>query len=268
MFRASSLSTQIHTRKFLLANLSRNILQSNLHRDNKNSEVIPIRTNYTSSTNSQISNLEKCILAVSSALTAFCDPGRGDMIATLGETTGSIFINRMRDHMLRDKTGRRILRERPRIHSSTIDIPYLSSLPLGTFGKEYTNFLDGQNVTPDTRVKVQYIYDDELAYVMQRYRECHDFFHALTKLPANVEGELALKWFELAQTGMPMTLLSSIFGPLKLSSKERERLFKKYVPWALQCGSQCKFLLNVYYEEHWNKNIDEMRNELGIYLVD
>lgn len=190
------------------------------------------------------------------------------MIATLGETTGSIFVNEMRDNMLRDKTGRRILRERPRIHSSTIDIPYLRSLPLGTFGKEYTNFLDEQKVTPDTRVKVQYIYDDELAYVMQRYRECHDFFHALTNLPTNVEGELALKWFELAQTGLPMTLLSSIFGPIRLSFKEKERLFKKYVPWALQCGSQCKFLLNVYYEECWDKNIEEMRKELGIYLAE
>ncbi|CAB4404988.1 unnamed protein product [Rhizophagus irregularis] len=255
-------SSQVLTRKILL---TRNILPINLHRDKKKLEL---RAHYASSTNAQISNLQKSILAVSSAFTAFFDPKRGDMIATLGETTGSIFVNEMRDNMLRDKTGRRILRERPRIHSSTIDIPYLRSLPLGTFGKEYTNFLDEQKVTPDTRVKVQYIYDDELAYVMQRYRECHDFFHTLTNLPTNVEGELALKWFELVQTGLPMTLLSSIFGPIRLSFKEKERLFKKYVPWALQCGSQCKFLLNVYYEECWDKNIEEMRKELGIYLVD
>ncbi|CAG8548100.1 5498_t:CDS:2 [Acaulospora colombiana] len=170
--------------------------------------------------------------------------------------------------MLRDPVGRRILKERPIVSSKSIDIPYLETLPEGTFGKEYTKFLSNEKVTPDSRVKVQYIYDEELAYVMQRYRESHDFFHTLTKLPTNVEGELALKWFELIQTGLPMTFLSSTFGSLLLSSRERKRLFCKYVPWAVQCGSQSKLLMNVYYEECWNKNIDEMRKDLGLYLVD
>ncbi|CAG8443199.1 13982_t:CDS:2 [Dentiscutata heterogama] len=189
------------------------------------------------------------------------------MVATLAETTSSIFLSKLRDEMLRDTKGRQILRERPIVNSKTIDIPYLRTLPEGTFGKEYVNFLDGEMVTPDTRVKVKYIEDEELAYVMQRYRECHDFYHTLTKLPVSVEGELALKWFEFAQTKLPMTLLSSVFGPLRLSSEERTRLFEKYVPWAIQCGSQSKLLMNIYFEECWNKDVTEMRKELGIYLV-
>ncbi|CAG8521128.1 13825_t:CDS:2 [Acaulospora morrowiae] len=219
------------------------------------------------STNAPITKLQKNLLAVSSAFGAFFDPSRQDMIATLGETTGSIFLSRLRDDMLRDPVGRRILKERPVVNSKTIDITYLRSLPEGAFGKEYTKFLDMEKVTPDSRVKVQFIYDEELAYVMQRYRESHDFFHTLTNLPTNIEGELALKWFELVQTGLPMTFLSSMFGPLLLPSKERTRLFCKYVPWAIQCGSQSKLLMNVYYEECWNRNIDEMRKELGLYLL-
>ncbi|CAG8560223.1 6875_t:CDS:2 [Diversispora eburnea] len=190
------------------------------------------------SINTPITNFQQGLLAVSSAFGAFLNPGRQDMIATLGETTSSMFLSRLRDNMLKDPVGRCILRERPVINSKTIDIPYLRSLPEGTFGKEYTDFLDMEKVTPDSRVKVQYIYDEELSYVMQRYRESHDFFHTLTKLPANLEGELALKWFELVQTELPMTFLSSIFGPILLSSEERTKLFSKYVPWAIQCGSQ------------------------------
>ncbi|CAG8668728.1 4790_t:CDS:2, partial [Racocetra fulgida] len=190
------------------------------------------------------------------------------MIATLAETTSSIFLSKLRDEMLRDSKGRQILRERPIVNSETIDLLYLRKLPEGTFGKEYTNFLNREMVTPDTREKVKYIEDEELAYVMQRYRECHDFFHTLTRLPVSVEGELALKWFEFAQTKLPMTLISSVVGPLLLSNSERTRLFEKYVPWAVQCGSQSKLLMNVYFEECWNKDIDEMRKELGIYLVE
>jgi Coenzyme Q (ubiquinone) biosynthesis protein Coq4 len=44
--------------------------------------------------------------------------------------------------------------------------------------------------------------------VMQRYREYHDFFYTLTGLPSMVEGKVALKVFELANTLLPMTGLS------------------------------------------------------------
>jgi ubiquinone biosynthesis protein Coq4 len=35
-----------------------------------------------------------------------------------------------------------ISREKPRINTSTIDVPALCKLPEGSFGKEYTKFLD------------------------------------------------------------------------------------------------------------------------------
>ncbi|CAH1756562.1 6646_t:CDS:2 [Entrophospora sp. SA101] len=223
---------------------------------------------YNSSTSHQpLSTIQKSMLAIKSALTAFSDPTRQDMIAILGETTSSIFLSQLRDKMLHDTTGRRILRSRPTVNTNVIDLNYLRSLPDGSFGREYLNFLEKENVTPDSRAKVKYIEDDELAYVMQRYRESHDFYHTLTNLPTSVEGELALKWFELAQTNLPMTLLSSLVGPMRLNSTERNNLYNKYVPWAIQCGSQSKLLLNVYFEECWLKNIDELRSELGIYII-
>ncbi|CAG8559523.1 11328_t:CDS:2 [Ambispora leptoticha] len=218
--------------------------------------------------NEQISGFQKVLLSVSSAFTALIDPSRQDMVATLGETTGTIFLERIRDKMLQDKIGRRILREQPIVNSQTIDLNYLRQLPKTTFGRAYVAFLDKYQVTPDSRTKVRYIDDPELAYVMRRFREAHDFFHTLTNLPTTVEGELALKWFELAQTGLPVSLLSSLFGHLRLTSKERNHLFDIYVPWAVQCGSSSKLLMNVYFEEYFEKDIDGMRRELGIYLID
>src|SRR5690349_663896 len=106
------------------------------------------------------------------------------MVAALGEATATpYFIYRLRDAMLADSTGRRILRDRPRITSKTMRLEYLRTLPGNTVGRSYADWLDREGVTPDTRDRVQYIDDEECAYVMQRYRECHDFYHAVTGLP-------------------------------------------------------------------------------------
>lgn len=56
-----------------------------------------------------------------------------------------------------------------------------------------------------------------------RYREVHDLWHVLSDLPPTVEGELALKWFELTQTGLPMCALGAVFGPLALPQREPEQ---------------------------------------------
>ncbi|KAI9007746.1 coenzyme Q biosynthesis protein Coq4-domain-containing protein [Hyaloraphidium curvatum] len=211
-----------------------------------------------------ITPLQRALYAVGSAVTALVNPLRGDMVAVLGETTGTSALRRIRDRMLLDRDGRRILRERPRIGSATVDIARLRSLPPGTFGRAYADWLDDHGVTPDTRMPVMFVEDAELAYVLQRYREVHDFWHALTGIGVTVEAELALKWFEMVQTGLPMTVLASLAGPLNLRSDERARLFSRYVPWAVSAAADAKFLMNVYYEELFDRDLGELQKELGI----
>lgn len=165
--------------------------------------------------------------------------------------------------MLSSPTGRRILRDRPRITSQTMSMAYLRSLPDNTVGRSYAQWLDREGVSPDTRNSVKYIDDEECAYVMQRYRECHDFYHALTGLPVVVEGEVALKTFEFANTLLPMTGLS-MFAVSRLKPAERKRFFKIYAPWAINNGVNAKEVINVYWEEQLEKDVDELRAELGI----
>jgi ubiquinone biosynthesis protein COQ4 len=101
--------------------------------------------------------------------------------------------------------------------------------------------------------------------VIQRYRECHDFYHCITNLPVNVESELALKYFEFANLGLPMAAISAVFGPLRLDAKKRNRLFSEYVPWALKCGGSARSLITVYWEERWVCDVKKMKEELGIW---
>ena len=205
------------------------------------------------------------------------------MVAALGETTAGPSLPRMRDTMLESREGRKILKDRPRVNSKTIDMDELAQYPEGTFGRAYVTWLERCGVTPDTRepvrlalklmsiratsdtMQVHYIADPELAYVMQRYRECHDFYHCICSLPVNVESELALKFFEFANLGLPMAALGAVFGHFRLDSKKRARLFSEYVPWALKCGSSSRSLITVYWEERWGQNVEEMKEDLGIW---
>ncbi|TPX36682.1 hypothetical protein SmJEL517_g01387 [Synchytrium microbalum] len=186
------------------------------------------------------------------------------MVAALGESTGSFMLSRMRDRMLLDSTGRKILQLQPIINTSTLP-DNLSTLPPGTFGHEYLAFCTTHNVSADTRTPIKYISDPELAYVMTRYRQVHDFWHTLLGLGITVQDELAIKWFEMVQTGLPVAALSSFVGPARLSKAERDILFDVYVPWAVQTGARAKFLMNIMYEEEFERPLEDVRKDIGVW---
>jgi ubiquinone biosynthesis protein COQ4 len=86
---------------------------------------------------------ERIFLGFGSGIGALWDPKRGgtaqpylfcysityfksaDLVGSFAEVTAGPFIGFLRDAMLSDTTGRRILRDRPRINSKTMPIEYL-----------------------------------------------------------------------------------------------------------------------------------------------
>ena len=144
-----------------------------------------------------------------------------------------------------------------------MSVEKLRAMPENCVGRAYVGWLDREGVSPDTRDSVKYIDDEECAYVMQRYRESHDFYHALTGLPVFVEGEVALKAFEFANTLLPMTGLS-LFAVTRMKPAERSRFWGTYLPWALSNGLKSKEIINVYWEEELERDVGELRSELGI----
>lgn len=208
---------------------------------------------------------QRAFLFASSGLAAFINPRRADLIATFGEmTVQPYFAKTLKNKMLSDRVGRQILRERPRITSTSLNIADLKLLPKNTLGYQYTRWLDTEQVSPDTRLPVRYVDDPEEAYVMQRYRECHDFYHAITGLPVIMEGEVAVKAFEFANLHIPMTGLAACSEPFKLDAAAQKRLKEIYLPWAIVNGLRSKCLLNVYWEKELERDADELREEIGI----
>ncbi len=217
-----------------------------------------------------VSPLERLALAAGSALVALRDPRRGDMVATLGEVTAGRPLAALRERMAADPNGDgwgpRLLRERPRLRAKEVDSLRLAELPPHSFGAAWYSYLQRHGFDPNERAEVQFVADDELRWVMQRYREVHDFWHVLTGLEPTVEGELALKWFEMVQTGLPMPALAAFVGPLRLAAEPDSLRFflTSLLPWASRSARAAKFLLAVPYEDLLALPLDAVREDLRI----
>ena len=90
----------------------------------------------------QLSRLQRTVLTAGAAALSLADPFRADMIACLGETTGGSALSHCLHRMRSSNEGQRILDERPRINTNTVDFSKLRDLPNGTLGKTYHNFLE------------------------------------------------------------------------------------------------------------------------------
>jgi ubiquinone biosynthesis protein COQ4 len=85
----------------------------------------------------------------------------------------------------------------------------------------------------------------------------------LLNYDVTVAEELAVKWFEMIQLGLPSTALSAFVGPVNLLVKrefgEMDKLLRVYLPHVLQNGRGSRFFLNIYYERHFDTDLNELR---------
>jgi ubiquinone biosynthesis protein COQ4 len=153
------------------------------------------------------------------------------MVAMVGDLSGTRALKNIRAKMLADKEGREILRDRPRMKLANINFEELGKMGENTLGHQYWKFMSKYDFKPDERPIVKSVPDMELAYIMQRYKETHDFIHVFLKLGIEIEEELAVKAYEMIQTGIPMTAFSVLTGPLLLKPHQMKKLYIDYLPW-------------------------------------
>lgn len=110
--------------------------------------------------------------------------------------------------------------------------------------------------------------DPELAYIMTRYRECHDLIHTILGMPTNMLGEVTVKWVEALNIGLPMCYGGAVFGAVRLRPKQRAQYRSRYLPWAIEAGKNAKPLMNVYWEKRWEQDINDLRKELHITVLE
>ena len=80
-----------------------------------------------------------------------------------------------------------------------------------------------------------------------------------------VEGEVALKAFEFANLRLPMAGLS-LAAYTRLNKGRRKRARDVYLPWAFENGLKAESVLNVYWEEELERDVEDLRRSLGIEI--
>lgn len=205
---------------------------------------------------------QKTAVTAVAAMGALLRPSRADLVAAVGETTGTLALQQMLDRMRADPVGQEILRDKPRVTDHTLS--QCAALPVGTFGQQYHHFMAARRFEAGERPPVRFVDDQVLAYVACRAREVHDFWHVLFNCHTNVFGELSLKALEYVQTGLPMTALAVVGAQFRLPREDRLLLWRHYLPWALKAGMQSRDLMCIYYEQHFHRDLEELRQEWNI----
>jgi len=208
--------------------------------------------------------LEKALIGSSSAVRALADPRQARLVGVVGETTGGTALRKLMRRMERNPVGHVILQERPQITSAALPLERLRAMPADSLGAAYGRFLDRHGFDPDERSPVQFVDDPDLAYVMLRYRQVHDLWHVLYDLPPTFMGEVALKWLEAAQTGLPMCAIGAVAGGVRLKAEQRSAIVRHVVPWAMRHALRGPDLMSLYYEREMERPLEQLRTELGV----
>lgn len=144
---------------------------------------------------------------------------------------------------------------------------YLKSLEPGTLGREFFNFMAKDNITPihqlpEATVKI----NPEIDYLRKRIRLIHDIHHVLTGHPATDIGEMGISAFYVAQIRSPLNMILmaiSFFICVVKYPEKMEELMDSITEGYLM-GKKSKNIFGVRFELFWEKNIEELRQELQI----
>ena len=170
-----------------------------------------------------------------------------------------------------DENGKRLLAERPDLLERLLDDDYLRSLPNGSLGHAYldfmrTNRLDAGLYTETHRipeVAKRLGWDEQFAWVVQRGLILHDLLHALGGYGPDIAGEIAALGFTHGQAPNVGTVIVAGLAyvlPVGVPKREIRRLWKESVARSRNAA----LLMAQPYEELLELPLDDVRRRLEI----
>jgi ubiquinone biosynthesis protein COQ4 len=182
------------------------------------------------------------------------------------ELTGREAFRRFRDTLFESDEARALLREQPELCSEQVDFAALRRLPESSLGFQYVDHLDRNNLSADSQAtSTRYVDDPELAYLMRRFRQTHDVWHALVGLGTAGHQEVLIHAFSWGQLRLPVSALIVLFGGLKhLVLEARWEALRGGLLEAYHVGRDAAPLLPVYWERHWAEPMAAVRERHGL----
>jgi len=155
----------------------------------------------------------------------------------------------------------RLLRDRPELSSERVDFAALRRLPADTLGGAYVRHLDRHGLSADSQAThASFVDDPDMAYLMRRYRQTHDVWHALLGLGIEGHEEVVVHAFSWGQLRLPVSAMVVLFGAIKHMVLERRwATLRHALLEAYRVGRDAAPLIGVAWEDLWARPIDEVR---------
>lgn len=191
-----------------------------------------------------------------------------EIFLSLGAPTFARAFQAVRAH----PDGRRLLAGKPDLLAKLGDDAYLASLPPGSLGHAYRDFLTRHRLdagvfdetTAIAPIAERNGWDGDFYYMIKRGTALHDIFHTLGGYGPDVGGELGNLGFHHGQLGKcwftrTLALLMCLI-PMDIPVRHRIR----YLNQAIQRGRHADNLMAAPYEQLLDQPIDQVRQQLGI----
>ncbi|HET9990909.1 MAG TPA: Coq4 family protein [Kofleriaceae bacterium] len=182
------------------------------------------------------------------------------------EITGRPRYRRLLEELGASEHGRRILALRPELSSDHVDFDALRGLPETSVGGAYVRHLDRNGLSADYQAAAtRHVDDPDMAYLMRRFRQTHDVWHALLGLGVTGHEEVIIHWFSYGQLRLPVSAMIMVLGSLKhLVLERRWGALRHSAVEAYRAGRDAASLLSIVWEDRWAEDLDDVRAEYGI----
>ncbi|BBD58312.1 hypothetical protein NIES2109_10850 [Nostoc sp. HK-01] len=207
------------------------------------------------------------LMTLKGAVTLALDPGRAD--ATPDIEDGMIKLKATQLAIDYVKTLPEVVEiVQERYLAPPPDLTALAQLPSESLGRCFAEYIQKTGFDPNYYRPLPIT--DDTSYVLTRLRQTHDIWHLVTGLGSNVNGELGLQAFCLAQIRIPLPILLIAGGLLRTLFTAPDELgnLLENIAIGYRMGAKAKPFLAQKWEDNWDKPLSLWRKELDIIVVD
>lgn len=211
-------------------------------------------------------NVTEPYLVARAVVRVLADSERTDEIHLVEEITGRRNYRSFLARCAESEEMRELLRERPELTDEQVDYDALRALDADTLGGRYVRHLDHNGLTAESQAaQTRYVDDPVIAYLMRRFRQTHDVWHALLDLGVQGHEEVIIHAFSWGQLRLPVSAMVVFFGTMKhIVLEARWRALRRALWEAYASGRDAAPLLPVIWEQMWDQPIDAVRARYNI----
>ena len=197
------------------------------------------------------------------------DPDDTSQVFKVLEALRGDSLSRALSRMSSDERGQRLLDEQPNIVKVLNDRDMLASLPEGSIGRTYYDFVHAEGLSADGLIASSHEaprfekIGQNLRWLGDRLRDIHDLQHVMTGYGRDTLGELCLLSFMTSQVPSRGIDFIIFMGRTKGQKEQPELNLKELIGEGREIGKAADWMLYTRWEDRLHEPLESVRAELG-----